>query len=392
MNSNTLYTGLNILAFISAVLNYAGFVQIIPSDDWWLKSLCLLTAIGVWVCLYLFWSYAFSILPHLRMSTKRLGGWVTILAGCMVIIALSTYWNVIAYTGKEVLRLSMTENVIRAEQQFAKAVSVTGGYESLPAQLEALSQKTFQLAEGEERSGAVTGSRGRGGISALLRQIGDNVNAIAGSLKKTAQRGQSLKNKGKACLALMRKASALGSSGEPSAKLAAGADCLNGVMADLGNQNAASGIVQAMQGLTSGVVVPVSIRSKRQRQALTNILEGLQNQADQIAKTARAIPEVIVQPVTLDRPNMVTAVLKHWQSIIPAIATALAIDLLPLLLLILAVLLNRDGEAARRPRYLWTADQLSDAQMQLHSLHKSPPAKLIASTLPEDDKKGGSDQ
>lgn len=377
MNAQATKTGLFVLAFISAVLNYAGFIQIIDSADWWLKALCLLTSVGVWVCLFLFWRYGFTIIPHLRMQNKRFSGWITILAGCVVIIALSTYWNVIAFTGKEVLRLANAENVTRAEQQFAGVLSATGGYASLIPQLEALSSGAFSLADGEEYEGAVTGARGKGGISETLRQIGTKVAGITASVKKVAKSGDTLKSQGKACLAQMRSATNTGFSRESTMQLSAGADCLNGVIADLGNTNASGGVVQAMNGLRNSIVLPVSIKTDRQRQALSNVLDGLQNQADMIASVAGAIPKVSLQPFQLERPNMASAVLLHWHSIIPAIATALAIDLLPLLLLILGVLLHRDGEQMQKPRNLWTAEELADAQKQLEAIRNPEATPLL---------------
>lgn len=377
MNAQTTNTGLFILAFISAVMNYAGFTHIIDTSDWWLKALCFLTSIGVWICLYLFWQYAFSIIPNLRMQGKRTSGWLTVAIGCFAIISLSTYWNVIAYTGKEVLQLSQTANVTRAEQKFAKASAASTGFTNLIPQLEALSASASSLADGEEFNGSVTGSRGKGAVSELMRQIADKVGSVASSLRKAEQSNEALKTRGKACLANMRSADNQTYSKASADKLAAGADCLNSVLADMGSQDMASGVVQAMSGLRQGVVMPVSINSAKQRQALNNVLDGLQGQANTIAKAAQAIPRNSLTPFEVQRPNMASAVLLHWKGIIPAIATALAIDLLPLLLLILGVLLHRDGEAHDSPRHAWTIQELDDAQQQLAALRGESPQKLI---------------
>ncbi len=391
MHTKITLTGLFVLAFVSAVLNYAGFTRIIPPDDWWLRALCLLTAIAVWIGLYLFWRYAFSIQPELRMASKRLQGWSAISIGCAFIVALSTYWNVIAFTGHEVLRQANQSNVTHAEARFADAQGATGGHARLIPQLQALSASAMSLANGEEFNGAITGSRGRGGVTEVLRQIGSKVADLAASLEAVSKNTDRLKADGKACLARMRQAQSDGGANYAS-ELAAGADCLNGVMAELGNVQASSGIAQVLEGLSASVVIPVSIRTDSQRAALSNVLKGLQGQADSIARAARAIPEVTPTPLRLNRPNMATAVLTHWQGIIPAIATALAIDLLPLLLLVLGVVFHRDTEQDQRPRHLWTMIELADAHRQIEAIRSAPELKLIEERKPKGDDEDASDE
>ena len=74
------------------------------------------------------------------------------------------------------------------------------------------------------------------------------------------------------------------------------------------------------------------------------------------------------EPLTLERPNILEGVLLYWKSLIPPIATALAIDLLPLVLLVFTALRFDDQMARKKPRKVWSAGDLLDALHQVREL------------------------
>ena len=379
--------GIFVIAFVSAVLNFAGLSQLIDPGDWWLKTLCALTGVAVWISLYLFWSYAFAIVPELKLPGKRLASWGTVLGGCAVILCLSTYWNLIAFVGGEVQKLALVDTQRRAELVLANAIESSGTFASITPQIDSLAIHIESLADGEEKDGTITGSPGPGGVANTLRQIKSKVEATARSVEAAAQSVQKLKSKGQTCLAALRRnLSAQGLSPERSNNVATQVDCVNEVVAALGNQKIASALSHALRGLTSGIVVPVTVRRPRQKQAVQNAIAGLQRQADSIAKAAAEVRAPPVKPLSVERPNTMLAVLLYWRSVIPAIATASALDLLPLILLIFRVLRYRDADERDEPRHPWTAKELLDAQDQLERLRggttppKPPPKRRPRST------------
>jgi len=369
MNNQTTAFGIFILAFISAVLNFAGLLHLIGEGDWWLKSLAALTAVAVWILLYLFWVHAFSIVPDLKLPGKRVGGWITVSVGCAFILALSTYWNLVAYSASEINKLSQQGTARQAEILLAGAIKANGAYISLKPQLDAFEPRITALADGEEKSGAISGIHGKGGVSATLRQLASNVGSAANAVEEASNNIAALKSKGQTCVANLRSVIRKGgNSAEQSDAVSAQVDCLNSVVADLGNQDVAALIERSMKGLTAGIVLPVTLKTKKQKLAVKNVLSGLQKQADTIAAAAASINKVNIEPLSVERPNVVRGVLIYWKSIIPAIGTAVAIDLLPLLLLIFKVILYRDAEAIGEPRHPWTIKELMDAQAQLEKL------------------------
>jgi len=366
MNIQNTKMGLMMLAFISAVLNFAGFDLVASNADWWHKSLLALTALAVWICLYLFWDYAFSIVPDLKLRGKRLASWLTIVVGCVFIVALSAYWNVIALVGNEVHTLTLRDIGNRAQIMLSQAIDESSAYLVLAPQVASLSVHIESLATGEEQYGAISGTKGPGSISKTLRQNKSKVDAVSGAIALAFADIADLKVKGQKCLADLR--SSINGKGSPETRgdaVAADVDCINETVASLGNQNVVSLIAQGMNGLTAGVVLPVSIKTAKQKQAVQNILTGLQKQADSIASAAATIKVSPIAPLSAERPNIMMAVLIHWKSIIPPMATAIAIDLLPLLLLILKVIRYRDAEERNVPRQPWTAGEMIDAMGQL---------------------------
>nr|WP_306266995.1 hypothetical protein [Pararhizobium sp. IMCC3301] len=372
MNTQTTNLSLFLLAFISAVLNFAGFDQIALNADWWKKSLFALTAIGVWISLYLFWTYAFSVVPELKRRGKQLSGWLVILVGCGFILALSAYWNMIALVGGEVQKLALRDIGIRAQTTISQAIDESSGYLVLVPQISALSGHTEDITLSEEQSGAITGTKGPGSVSKTLRQLKSKIDAVSKAVTSASSNIAALKTKGQNCLADLRTSINGGGTDDTRGDaVAASVDCINETVANLGNQNVTSLIAQNMSGLTTGVVLPVSITTANQKEAVQNILSGLQKQADNIAIAASNIAVSPVTPLTAERPNVMSAVLIYWRSIIPALATAAAIDLLPLLLLILRTLLYRDAEERGDPRHPWTMGELLDAFAQMQRLSGS---------------------
>jgi len=106
-----------------------------------------------------------------------------------------------------------------------------------------------------------------------------------------------------------------------------------------------------------------------QREAIARFMEQSQARANDLAgKIASREKFALPEPLTLEQPNILKGVLLYWQSLIPAIATALAIDLLPLVLLIFTVIRYDDQDARGKPRLILTVPELLDALAQLKQL------------------------
>lgn len=333
-----------IIAIVSAVMNFAGFSTVLPNDLFQL-SLAALTSVGVFTLLYGFWDFAFYTMPTLQKSNHRLLGWGVMAVGGVFILGISAYWNIIALAGVELQKITLHKTVLTAEQSLSAAISQSGAYKKLPPQVMALSVSVGKLAKGEVESGAISGRAGKGGVSKTLYQIKGKVDAVNTLLQLATKEVDKLSFQGQTCLLEMR--AAIGSQNS-SEGVSASVDCVNKTIAGLNNQAVAEQAAQALSAITQGIVIPTSIKTKSQRDTVSRILLGIQDQANGIAAFAALIKTSAGKFVSNERPNIMEAVLIHWKSIIPTIATAVAIDLLPVLLLIFKVLLRRDDEALGR--------------------------------------------
>lgn len=365
-----------VLAFVSSILNYAGLASMVD-DNWMQKGLCALTSVAVFTALYLFWTWAFGVVPELRDPQKRFASWLTVVCGVVGIIALSAYWNVVAIAEKEIERLSKQSVIPRVESFMATAIRQSGVYISVKPELVGFTSDIGAKANGEETNGSITGSAGKGGVAAVLRQLQASVANVVLSVDAALEVNSKQKIKGNKCLEQLRQ------NIRENKSYGANINCINNVVSDLGNQNIASFVAHAMDGLTSTVIMPVSLKTDKQRQAVQNILDGLQKRADDFATKMRSIDSGIIEPLIVERPNIMAGILIYWQSIIPAIATAIAIDLLPLIILIFKVLLYRDAESRNDPRHLWTISELSDAMAQFKQISDQSTSQLASPTKPK---------
>ena len=376
MNQKTLNLSIGVIAFISAILNYAGLASMVD-DSWMQKGLCALTSVAVFTALYLFWTWAFGVMPELRHPQKRFASWLTVACGVIGIIALSAYWNVVALAKNEIDTLSKQSVIPRVERFYATAIRQSGVYISVKPELVGFASDIGAKANGEATNGSITGSAGKGGVTAVLRQLQASVANIVLSVDEALDVNSNLKNKGDKCLEQLHQ------NIQENKSYGASVNCINNVVSDLSNQNIASSVAHAMDGLTSSIIMPVSIKTDKQRQAVQNILDGLQNRADNFASKVRSINNNIIDPLIVERPNIMAGILIYWKSIIPAIATAIAIDLVPLIILIFKVLLYRDAETRDDPRHLWTISELSDAMAQFKQISDQSTAQIAPSTEPK---------
>ncbi|WP_346894817.1 hypothetical protein [uncultured Roseibium sp.] len=374
MNPSQFAAPLMILALISAVLNFAGFSSIV-GGDWWHLSLCALTSVGVFVALYMFWKVAFDVLPTLDNPVIRAIGWVTVASGIAIVLSISAYWNLVALAQSEVQLLALKDRTVQAETRLNEAIGEGGKFKGLSGQLTAFAANIESLAASEEQSGAISGSPGKGAVSKLLRQITAKIDARASMVAKAGDDVSALGADGQLCLGNLR--GTLENGGTDLEQKAAGSvDCVNAVIAGLGSQSVADQVRQDMAALTAGIVIPASVRTKAQKEAIGNILAGVQEQANAIADTAAGLVSRTVETVSNSRPNAMLGVLVYWRSLIPAIATAVAIDLLPLVLLAFLMLRVRDLNRQGKPTSTTTLGEVERIHDELNRLDRKRGAPL----------------
>lgn len=353
-----------VIATVSGVLNYEGLTLMVAETDWWLKSLCALTGIAVTLSLALFWNYAFATVPKLASGSQRRRGWAAVIFGCMLIINISTYWNLTAFAKDEINRLSGGGIVVMAEKALARTAEITTQFRSYAPLVVTLRDDIFAMEDAEVTGGGTTGFPSAGPVSNFMGQMGDKVRSFTVSIENAEVALEGFQNEGSECLTDLRAGVATGDNGGAGTALA----CINRVIAEMTGQDISSTIKRSLATLTTGVTRPANVYSERSRNVIERFLRDTQARARAIAAQIEQNSPPMIEPLTLERPNVMRGVLIHWRSILPAIATALAVDLLPLVLLVFAVLLADHRRSNGLPSRDWSACELLEAVKQIEAL------------------------
>lgn len=331
MSSNLRDMALLFLAAVSTIVSYAGLNTSIPQDSLWWKLLCAAIAVAVGVAIYVFWKAAFDAAVKPPQFKNRSAGWLATAAGSFFLLGMSSWWNVAAIGGHEAMRAGMFETLRGIETTFVSETGKAANYRPFIGRINTLAADLRQLADCERQSGCVSGSGGDGGVSATLAQLASNAEKLGASLNDADTGLADEAGKGRACLAEMR--TRLDANAGMSA-VAEPLDCVNASMAAIAANGQLARIAQEFGAFTAGLVVPATVRTDTQKAAVANILASINTRAGAIAKDAGAAATGEL-PAAIGLPQMsaMKAVVHYWDSILPSWITAIALDLLPLVLL-----------------------------------------------------------
>lgn len=337
-----------ILGAVSTVAGYVGLTTAMPHDGFWWKAFAAIIAVAIGVAVATFWRVAFEVTIRVIQQRFQTMAWLTVVAGCFIIAGMSAWWHAAAIAGGAAKTAAIHETLADAEGALAKAEQSRTGSRAMLARVETLAQEVGAMAACERDSGCVTGSAGAKGVFGLLSGLRDKAEGIAQSVRNTDARFDQRLAEGKACLAEFRAAPSRGAeAGGDESNASSAFDCINAVVAEIDGNAQLERIAQDMEALTTGLVVPATIRSDAQRQAVANILAGFGERAKVIAADARAaIRPSDIAPITLNRMSAMKGVIVYAAEIAPALATALALDFFPVLLLLFKAI----GVASTRAR------------------------------------------
>lgn len=364
---------------LSGILTILGFSTLTPNADWFFKAVLALTGVVITCIISLFWHYAFKIVPDLSKGQYRLQGWATVFSGIGLILALSTYWNVAALTEDEIKRISGKSIITVAEQRIGNTNRAVNSFLTYVGDINSFKDDTYGLQQAEINGGS-SGIPSEGPVSNTFGQVVKSLTSIETSINAAKRELLSIQSRMASCLANL---SVTINNGDDR-KASEAVSCINQNLSQMAGLDVASSIERSLANLTSGVVIPSKIRTQDQRDAIESFMQKTQTRANELAgqiasREVFALPE----PFTLEQPNILKGVLLYWQSLIPAIATALAIDLLPLILLIFTVIRYDDQDANGKPRLILTVAELLDAIAQAKQLEAELGDKLIQPDLPD---------
>ncbi len=359
---------LAVLALASGVYTYLGVRGILDGSATFVFFAAIIYSAAVSVAIYAFWSFMLRFVPLVTNGVQRIGLFVTMAAGCIMIMAMSSWLNAAALAGSAALEQHMAVTLQGYAEDLDNAHANALAAQSLLPDVQRAAERFDTLAASERESGALTGTTGSGSVVQLLSQMGAQMTQLATTITGSRDEVAGLFEQGSARLATMRELVSTPGAIEPrSDQFQAEAVQLTAVIAALQQTGVAASVKRASADLSAGFIAPVADGASadlasRQDQVMTTVRNSV---AAQSAALTAAADEILATPPVEQRRfvplSSAEAVIRYWSDFIPSWAGAISIDLLPVVLVLVLMIVN---DALRRDAgTLEEAENITAAEM-----------------------------
>jgi len=346
---------LGILAMASAIYTYLGVTTLLDGDRALSVLAALAYSIAVSVGIFVFWSYLMRLLPAMRSSQSVLGLVVAGTLGSAAIIAMSSWLNAAALAGSAAVEQHLARTVQDYQSSLERAHENAVLAQGLGRDV-TRARQLFEDLGAQEQAGNLSGAAGRGAVFRLLTQKADELRALESQIEAQSAPIAIAFDEGNAILGRMR---ALlveqGSVDARSVTFSEESVRLAGVITSLRQLSVAPLVARAAEDLAASVVLPEldgrteTVRADQQS-TLGQILLALDARAASLSAAAKAVLDLPPPSETTYTPiSSADAVIRYARNFVPSWAGAIAIDLLPAVLVFIlaitqsAIRRGRDG-------------------------------------------------
>ncbi len=346
---------LGILAIASGIYTYLGVSSLLEDTGAMSFFAAVAYSIAVSVGIFVFWNYILRLLPSMRSVAGFIGVSVSMLAGSLAIVAMSSWLNAAALAGAAAVEQHL-ENTVRDYQsalEQAHEIALSG--QALGREVQRAREAFESLAQ-QERLGELSGTAGEGAVFRVLTQKTKELHNLEEQIADQQPLIDAAFNDGNEILGRMRVLTvAPGSVEQRSVAFSEESVRLAGVIASLNQYFVAPLVVRAAEDLPASVVLPdLDGRNSTVREAQSSTIGSVLRALDQRSQTLkRAANEALeMEPPQETAYNPISsadAVIKYAGSFVPSWAGAVAIDLLPAVLVFVlaitqaAIRSGRDG-------------------------------------------------
>ena len=335
---------LGVLAIASGIYTYLGVSTLLEDNGAITFLAAAAYSIAVSVGIFVFWSYMLRLLPSMRSAGGFIGLTVSTFVGSAAIIAMSSWLNAAALAGSAAVEQHL-ENTVRDYQsalEQAHEIALSG--QSLGRDVERARQSFEDLAE-LEQSGQLSGTAGRGSVFRVLTQKTEELKNLEEQIYAQQQPIEEAFARGNDILGRMRALTVgVGPVDQRSVVFSEESVKLAGVISELNQHNVAQLVARAADDLPASVVLPeLDGRNSSVREAQSSTINSVLDALDQRSRTLKAAAEDVLEmePPVETTYNPITsadAVIRYANSFVPSWAGAIAIDLLPaVLVFVLAI-------------------------------------------------------
>ncbi|MEO1139228.1 MAG: hypothetical protein AAFW87_07205 [Pseudomonadota bacterium] len=384
-------TALGVLAVASGIYTYLGVSSLLDDTGAMSTFAALAYSVAVSVGIFVFWSYLLRLFPAVTGARARVGLLGAMGLGSLAIVAMSSWLNAAALAGSAAVEQHLAKTVQDYQQSLERAHEIALTGQALQRDVARVRQSFEDLSE-QEATGNLSGLAGRGAVFRVLRQKSAELSALETQIAEQTPLVQTAFAEGNVILSRMRALTVEPGAVEArSVEFSEAAVRLQGLITQMRQLTVAPLVERAAQDLAASVVLPEldsSTAAGRSDQAatITSVLEVLGQRATTLERAATTVaalepaPEVTYTPI-----SAADAVILYAGNFVPSWAGAIAIDLLPaVLVLILAITHGmirtmRDGTAvedtmtvAELRAALSLARDIEDGDPE-HSHHTSEP-------------------
>ena len=340
------FTGaaLGVLSVASGIYTYLGVQSLLDGDGAMTAFAAIAYSVAVSTGIFVFWSYMMRLFPAMRSPRARVGLLGAMGLGSLAIVAMSSWLNAAALAGGAAVEQHLAETVQDYQAALERANENALAAQGLERDVARVQQSFADLSE-QEASGGLSGLAGRGAVFRVLRQKSEELAALETQISDQAPLVDSTFTQGNALLSRMRALTVeQGPVEARSVEFSEQAVQLAGLIARLRQLSVAPLVQRAAQDLTASVVLPeldgaTAENRTAQGTTITSVLDVLAQRATTLEEAAAEVIALPQPPETTYTPlSPADAVIRYAGNFIPSWAGAIAIDLLPaVLVLILAV-------------------------------------------------------
>lgn len=337
-----------VLAICSGYFTYNGalIAQASGEVDWTGHAAALIFAIASSTSIFLLWTAAPLAVSKLETPWMRMTGMSIVLISCLMIGALSSWFNVAGIAGDSALHFLRSQIISAFEIALGERYSAVQSIRALQPDLKQAKNTYLARRNAELERGVYSGRAGRGTTEGLLQTISQRFDEQDKAIDAALARSARVALKARATLTKMRKVA--GRSGDPALRmenLARTADELRALLGELGGRSMLSGVQRTLQGLSGEIdLQAVSAKTKRGQKAQRDALKRIKAElGDTVAKLDAALQRHIDTPVmpipVVERMNAIEAVWRYPLQHAPYWAGGIALDFTPTMLLLYAMLI-----------------------------------------------------
>lgn len=389
---------LGVLSVASGIYTYLGVSSLLADTGAMSFFAAIAYSLAVSVAIFVFWSYLIRLLPTLRTTPARMGMFASMALGSMAIVAMSSWLNAAALAGSAAVEQHLARTVQDYQTGLEQANRVAVAAQGLGLDV-ARTRQSFQDLSEQEATGNLSGTAGRGAVFRVLTQKADELAALETQIAGQAPLVEAAFSEGNLILSRMRAlTAATGAVEQRSVEFAEESVRLAGLIAQLRQLSVAPLVARAAQDMTESVVMPrldgstEGIRSDQQS-TIDAVLVFLGQRS---ATLTAAADEVLSMPAPSDATyapiSTADAVLRYAGEFIPSWAGAIAIDLLPAVLVLILMVAHSAIRLERDPVALednMTLAEIRAAMSALRDIERPapppdplPPAEVLADDPP----------